>query len=96
MQFMVLSRRLTEQFSGADFEKMIPAETDRVRALYAESVVRQIWLRADLAGACFLIEAPNLDAAQGIVQTLPMAASGLSEFTVIPLTPYRGFTPDHT
>ncbi|AZI65859.1 hypothetical protein EHW12_32785 (plasmid) [Rhodococcus sp. NJ-530] len=96
MQFMVLSRRLTERFSDLEFDELIPAETDRVQALYADAVVRQIWLRADLPGACFLIEAPDPDAAQEIVQTLPMASSKLSEFTVIPLTPYRGFTRSRT
>lgn len=92
VQFMILSRRRTEQFTDAEFGAVIPAETDRVRALYADGIVRQIWLRGDLAGACFTIEAPDADTADSIVQNLPMAVSGLSEFTIIPLSPYRGFS----
>ncbi|MHB1474102.1 MAG: hypothetical protein ACYCV4_10825 [Dermatophilaceae bacterium] len=45
VQFMVMSRRLTEQFADAGFERVIPAETDQVRQLYTDGVVRQIWLR---------------------------------------------------
>jgi hypothetical protein len=93
MQFMVLSRRRTEQFTDADFEQVIPTETDRVRTLYIDGVVRQIWLRGDLPGACFTVEAPDLDTAHATIETLPMAVSGLSEFTIIPLNPYRGFGP---
>lgn len=91
MQFMVLSRRHTDLYPPERFEELIPAETRRIRSLYADQVVRSIWLRSDTAGACFLIEAADLDVAQSIVDSLPMAASGLSEFTIIPLTPYRGF-----
>lgn len=90
---MVMSRRRTETYAESEFEKFIPEETDRVRGLYAEGVVRQIWLRDDLPGACFVIEADGHDAARAVVDALPMAASGLSEFTVIPLRPYRGFGP---
>jgi muconolactone delta-isomerase len=93
MQFMVLSSRHTEQYQQADFDAAIPAETQRVRQLYADGVLRQIWLRGDIPGACFLIEAPDEHTARSTVSTLPMARSGLSEFTVIPLRPYGGFGP---
>jgi len=91
MQFMILSRRLTEDFPEERFEALLPAETDRIRALYGAQVVRQIWLRDDVPGACFLIEADDLAAAESVVGSLPMASSGLSRFSVIPLAPYRGF-----
>lgn len=90
---MVLSRRRTEQFDEPDFERVIPAETEKVRTLYAAGIVRQIWLRGDLGGACFIIEAEDEADAHGIVAGLPMSAEGLSQFTVIPLLPYRGFGP---
>lgn len=93
MQFLVMSRRRTDEFGEDDFAKVIPLETERVRALYAEGVVRQIWLREDLPGACFVVEADSLEGAQAVVDELPMAASGLSAFEVIPLRPYRGFGP---
>lgn len=92
-QFLVLSRRRTESYVDADFDALIPAETQRVRELYAAGVVRQIWLRGDVPGAAFLVEADTEQEARGAVDALPMATSGLSEFTVLPLSPYRGFGP---
>jgi hypothetical protein len=79
MQFMVLSSRHTEQYGEADFDAVIPAETQRIRQFYADGVVRQIWLRSDLPDACFLIEAPDEHTAQSTVSALPMARSGLSD-----------------
>jgi muconolactone delta-isomerase len=93
VQFMVLSARRTEQFADADFDRVIPEETEQVRMLYVQGVVRQIWLRDDRPGACFLVEAADVDEARHVVDALPMASCGLSEFTVIPLSPYRGFGP---
>ncbi|UPK76775.1 hypothetical protein MU582_09090 [Nocardioidaceae bacterium SCSIO 66511] len=88
---MVTSRRRTETYADSDFDAVIPAETARVRELYADGVVRQIWLRDDVPGACFIVEADALSDARKIVDGLPMAASGLSEFTVTGLRPYGGF-----
>ncbi|HEX3781348.1 MAG TPA: hypothetical protein VHX38_16930 [Pseudonocardiaceae bacterium] len=90
---MVTSRRRTEQYRDADFSRMVPAETLRVRQLYAEGVLQQIWHRADGLGACFVLEAKSLNAARGVVDSLPMAGAGLVEFTVLELKPYRGFCP---
>lgn len=93
-QFLVLSRRRTEHFAEADFEALIPHETQRIRTLYAQGVVRQIWLRTDQPGAAFILEADDPSSAQAVVDSLPMATHGLSEFTVTSLTPYRGFGPN--
>jgi len=93
MQFMVLSQRRTEEFDEIDFERVLPDEMARARQLYADGVIRQIWSRDDRMGSCFLIEAPDTTAAVAIVDELPFARSRLSEFTVMPLRPYRGFGP---
>lgn len=93
MQFLVMSRRRVEDFAASEFEKLLPPEAERVRELYAEGTVRQIWQRGDVAGACLIVEAADEAAVEATVATLPMASSGLSEFTVIPLGPYRGFGP---
>ena len=92
MQFMVTSRRRIEQYGDADFAPLIPGETARVKELHAEGIVRHIWLRADGLGACFIVEARDLDSAREIVDGLPIARAGPSEFTVLALRPYGGFT----
>ena len=92
MQFMVTSRRRIEQYRDADFAPLIPAETKRIKELYAEGIVRHIWHRDDGLGACFLMEAADLTTARTTIESLPIAAAGLAEFVVLPLRPYRGFT----
>ncbi len=93
MQFLVINRRRTEQYDDAEFERVIPAETDRVRVLYAAGIIRQAWLRGDVSGACFILEAVDEADARGVASHLPLATEDLSDFTVIPLLPYRGFGP---
>ena len=88
---MVTSRRKIEQYRDADFAPLVPAETKRVKELYAQGVVRHIWHRDDGLGACFIMEAADLDTARAVVESLPVARAGLSQFTVLPLRPYRGF-----
>ncbi|MBO8186476.1 muconolactone Delta-isomerase family protein [Streptomyces spirodelae] len=93
MQFMVMTQRYSDQYSEEEFASVLPEETETVRKLYAEGVVRQIWLRADGPGACFLLEAASLEEAQAAVDALPLAREQMSEFRIIPLRPYGGFGP---
>lgn len=92
MQFMVTSRRRIEQYRDADFAPLIPGETARIKQLYADGVVRQIWHREDGLGTCFVLEAADLASARAIVDDLPISRAGLAEFTVLALRPYGGFS----
>jgi len=93
MQFMVLTRRRSEAFSDADYTpERLAAETAAVRQLYAQGVVRQIWHRGDIGGACLLLEAESEAAARAALAGLPLFAAGMQEAVfVVPLNPYRGF-----
>jgi len=94
MQFLSLSRRRTEAFSDAEFAILAEAESQRVRSLYAEGIIRQIWQRGDLPGACILFEAASEEEVRTALATLPMMQAGMLELLwVIPLKPYRGFGP---
>ena len=94
MQYFVLLRRKSEQFSDAEFASRIDAEVEQARALYAEGFVRQIWHRGDVAGACLLIEAGDEAAVRAGLQRLPLVAAGMLEIAeFVPLLPYRGFGP---
>jgi muconolactone delta-isomerase len=94
MQFLVLSRRRVEQFPDADFAAMAEEESQRVRTLYAEGVIRQIWRRGDMPGACILLEADSEETARSVWATLPMAEAGMLELVlVMSLQPYPGFGP---
>ncbi|ASY62577.1 hypothetical protein SJ05684_c11210 [Sinorhizobium sojae CCBAU 05684] len=93
MQFLVISRRLTEKFADTDFEPMVPLEGARARELYSAGFTRQIWHRGDQPGACQIVEAEDIDAVRKNLATLPLAAAGMIDFDIIPLKPYAGFNP---
>ena len=93
MQFLVISRRLPDRYSDANFAPVVPLEGARARELYAAGFTRQIWHRGDQPGACQIVEADTLDAVHETLATLPLAAAGMIAFDVIPLKPYAGFTP---
>lgn len=94
MQFLTLTRRRTETFSDADFAQQAEAESQRVRTLYTEGIVRQIWKRGDIPGACLLLEVENEAQAREALASLPLAQLGMLEImSVVPLQPYHGFGP---
>jgi muconolactone delta-isomerase len=93
MQFLSMSRRITERFSDAEFAEHIQAERERVRELYRDGIVRAIWSRSDVAGAVMLLECPDARAAQAAVGSLPLAQRGMLDVQILPLAPYPAFMP---
>jgi len=90
MQFL-FAMRVKEDAAQVTSEQL-GTEVSYVREIYAMDVVRQVWSRADVAGACLLIEAANEDAAHAAIEGLPLMKAGkLKVETFIPLRPYRGF-----
>lgn len=93
MQFISISRRLTEQFPSEQFAEHIDAERERVRELYRAGVVRSIWSRKDAAGAVMLLECADEVAARAAVSSLPLARLNMLEVQLLPLDPYPAFFP---
>jgi muconolactone delta-isomerase len=94
MQFIAINKRNADKFSADEIGKKVPLEVLRVRELYAEGFVRQIWHRADIPGGVLLIEAENEDAVRSRLRTLPMVQAGMVEVAmVVPLKPFAGFGP---
>jgi hypothetical protein len=94
MQFLALNRRRSEDFADAEFAARIADEVHRVRELYADSFIRQIWHRGDTPGGCLIIEAGTEEEARERLGTLPLVAAGMVEVAaVIPLKPFAGFGP---
>ncbi|SMG03000.1 hypothetical protein [Burkholderia singularis] len=94
MQFLTLSRRVTERFSDADFAPLLDDEAQRARTLYIEGFIRQIWHRGDVGGACLLVEAEKREDVERQLGSLPLVREGMLEIVaIIPLKPYRGFGP---
>jgi muconolactone delta-isomerase len=94
MQFLSISRRRTDQFPAEAFTaELIAGEGQRVKALYASGILRQIWKRADTPGASILWEAPGEAEVRAAIATLPIFAAGMLEIEfLVPLEPYAGFT----
>jgi muconolactone delta-isomerase len=93
MQFLTISRRRTDLFTEADFAARVEDEIEQARLLYSQGLIRQIWHRADLPGACIVLEAESEQHARDILQTLPLFSAGMLEFSLVPLKPYAGFGP---
>lgn len=94
MQFITLSRRIAETYSDADFAPRVEEEAEQARVLYSSGFIRQIWHRADIGGACLLVEADSEAAVRATLATLPLVAAGMLEIAaVVPLKPYAGFGP---
>jgi muconolactone delta-isomerase len=94
MQFAVLTRRKTDQFSDTQFAPLLEAEGERVRELYAEGFIRQVWMRGDTPGAFQLVEATDEDEAREKLHSLPLHKAGMLELiALVPLKPYRAFCP---
>ena len=93
MQFMSISRRLTERFSDEQFTAHIDAERERVRELYRDGVVRSIWSRKDAPGAIMLLECADEASARAAVDSLPLSQRGMLDVQILPLSPYPAFFP---
>ena len=93
MQFLTVSRRRTEQFPPEAFTPELAArEGQRVKALYASGLIRQIWKRGDIPGAAILWEASSEAEVRAAIASLPIFQAGMLEILVVaPLEPYPGF-----
>ena len=93
MQFISISRRLTERFGAQEFDAHLDAERERVRELYRDGVVRTLWTRKDAPGAIMLIEASDEASARAALDSLPFAQRGMLEVQLFPVGPYPAFFP---
>ena len=95
MQFLTISRRLTDAFPPEAFTpELIAQEGQRVREMYAAGILRQIWRRGDAPGALILWEAVSEAEVRAAIATLPLAKAGMIETALLTsLEPYPGFFP---
>jgi muconolactone delta-isomerase len=95
MQFLSLSRRRVDAFPPEAFSaELMAGEGERVKALYASGVLRQIWKRGDVPGASILWEASGEEEVRAAIASLPIFQAGMLELVaLVPLEPYPGFGP---
>lgn len=91
MQFMILFTRSPDKPMTSDLSA---AEFEAVRGLYADGLIRQIWLRGDVAGACAIVEGSSDVEVSRRVNALPLVHAGiLQPPMIVALKPYAGFGP---
>jgi|OM-RGC.v1.027821503 hypothetical protein len=56
--------------------------------MYLADVVREVYFRQDRSGTVMVLEAPSMEEAQSLINTLPLVKQGQIEFELIPLGPY--------
>lgn len=93
MQFLSVSRRRVDAFPPEAFtSELVRGETARVRELYSAGILRQIWKRGDVPGACILWEAASEQEVRDAIASLPIFAAGMLEIVaLVPLEAYPGF-----
>jgi len=93
MQFLTISRRLTDAFPPEAFTpELIAQEGQRVKQLYASGLLRQIWRRGDAPGAVIVWEAASEADVRAAIASLPLAQAGMIETAFLsPLEPYPAF-----
>ena len=79
---------------GAKPEQFAPylkSEARRVWELYQNSIIRELYFRADRSEAVLILECESINEAQETLASLPLVQAGLITFDMIPLIPYPGF-----
>lgn len=76
---------------GAFTAALLQAEARRAWELTQAGVLRELYFRADRHAAVLVLECASTVEAQAVLATLPLVATGLITFEVIPLAPYPGF-----
>ena len=86
--------QFTKYDISADPRDLVSAEGNRIRELYIEGLLRQIWRRGDTPGACALWEAASEADVRSRLQSLPLYKRGMLDIvSILPLHPYPGFGP---
>ena len=91
---MSISRRRTDAFPPEAFTpELVSREGQRVKALYATGILRQVWKRGDTPGAAILWEAASEAEVRAALESLPIYQAGMLEIAaLVPLEPYPGFS----
>jgi muconolactone delta-isomerase len=94
MQFMTLITRHPDNAGTPPPSELREAQFEKVRSLYADGFLRQIWFRGDVRGACMIVEAASIDDVLEKLSELPLLRAGfLQPPMIVPLKPYPGFAP---
>ena len=86
---------LEKELPGAtetQFRPHFKAEATRAWELYQAGLIRELYFRQDWPGAVLVLECADVEAANEVLNTLPLVKAGLITFDLIPLKAYPGFS----
>lgn len=90
MQFLVILRGVSGVDIG-DLQALAEAEQKRLWQFHQQSVISQIFYRADELDLVLLCQGESLAEVKAQLQTLPMVSARLFTLELMPLAPYTGF-----
>ncbi len=91
MKILALERELPG-VTEAQFRPHLKAEAARAWELYQTGLIRELYFRQDWPGAVLVLECADVEAANDVLNTLPLVKAGLIAFDLIPLKAYPGFS----
>jgi len=74
------------------FKPHLKAEAAMAWELYQAGVFRELYFQKDRHSAVLILECADVEEAQKVLNTLPLAKEGLITFEIIPLVAYPGFS----
>jgi len=94
MQFLVSVSLNSDKSKEPPPKDVAEAESEAVRGLYMEGLIRQIWVRADKRGGFMIVEAESAEVVATKFAMLPLVREGILETPeIVALAPYWGFAP---
>ena len=90
MKILALEKEIPDT-TPDQFAPHLKAEAAHIWELYKGGGLREIYFRENRNEAVLILECTGVEAAQQVLDTLPLVKEGLIEFEVIPLVPYPGF-----
>ncbi|MFM0000593.1 MULTISPECIES: hypothetical protein [Paraburkholderia] len=68
-------------------QQIMPKEVPDTLKLYLDGKIEQFWFRENAAGVIFLMEVQSVEHAKAAVDALPLTASELMKFDLLPVGP---------
>lgn len=91
MRILAIERPIPGVEDAQFTPELATAESRRAWELYQAGTIRDLYFRADELSAVLVLECQDVAAALNALASLPLVATGLIQFEVLPLRAYPGF-----
>ncbi|MCL4879342.1 MAG: superoxide dismutase [Anaerolineae bacterium] len=91
MKILALEKEMPG-FIAEDYRPHLKPEAARAWELYQAGIIREIYFTATDHNAVLILECASVEEAREILYTLPLVQAGLTDFELLALEPYDGFS----